>query len=124
MIALSTIANQTAEQLYTELERILDAFENGGTITKDAGVSVLAGIASGLPQHKQEILPILENHLKSCRPHSLAQHAERAASAFSGLDAQQFMSILNSRLADLSPSQAQRVNRLIKRVEKEAVKHV
>lgn len=124
MIALSTIADQTADILYLELERILHAFVNGGTITKDAGVSVLAGIASSSPQYQQAILPFLTNHLETCRPHSLAQHAERAASAFNGPQASQLLAILNNRLPDLSPTQAKRVERLIKQVEREAAKDV
>lgn len=124
MIALSTIADQTADQLYPELDRIVDAFKNGGTITKDAGVSVLAGIASGSAVYKEQILPILVNHLKNCRPHSLAQHAERAAKAFAGLEANQFLEIMNLRLADLSPTQVKRVQSLMKRVGREANCHV
>lgn len=124
MIALSTIADQTADQLYPELERILNAFKNGGTITKDAGVSVLAGIASSSTQCRHDILPVLENHLKNCRPHSLAQHAERAAVAFRGQEAITFLALLSDRLSDLNPTQAKRVQRLMKQVEKEDVRHV
>lgn len=124
MIALSTIADQTAGLLFGELNQILKAFNQGGTITQDAGVSVLAGIASTLPLSRQTILPLLLEHLKSCRPHSLAQHAERASVAFRGKDTGPFLAVLNERLADLSPSQTKRVQRLARNITKEGNRHV
>lgn len=120
MIALSTIAQQSADTLFPHLEHILKAFEKGSVITKDAGVSVLAGIASANPEYAAQILPILFEHLKSCRPSSVAQHAERASVAIRPPHYDAFREILQNRLLDLSEAQTRRVKKLIKQFTKMA----
>lgn len=120
MIALSTIASRSADTLFPHLEQILKTFEKGSVITKDAGVSVLAGIASAKPDYAAEILPMLFEHLKNCRPSSVAQHAERASVAIRPPHYDAFRTILQNRLPDLSENQTRRVKKLIKQFTKMA----
>lgn len=120
MIALSTVAALSADDLFLHLETILNAFEKGSVITKDAGVSVLAGIASAKPAYAEKILPMLFDHLTNCRPSSVAQHAERASIAIRAPHFNTFREVLQNRLPDLSETQAKRVNKLIKQFTKMA----
>lgn len=120
MIALSTIASRSADTLFPHLEQILKTFEKGSVITKDAGVSVLAGIASANPEYATKILPMLFEHLKNCRPSSVAQHAERASVAIRPPHYDAFRTILQNRLPDLSEAQTRRVKKLIKQFTKMA----
>ena len=120
IIALSTIASRSADTLFPLLEQILKTFEKGSVITKDAGVSVLAGIASSNPEYATKILPMLFEHLKNCRPSSVAQHAERASVAIRPPHYDAFRTILQNRLPDLSENQTRRVKKLIKQFTKMA----
>lgn len=118
MIALSTIASRSADTLYAHLDTLLTAFEKGSVITKDAGVSVLAGIAAAQPEYAATILPLLFEHLKNCRPGSVAQHAERASVAIRAPYFDAFRAIIQQRLPELSDAQTRRVKKLIKQFTK------
>lgn len=120
MIALSTVAALSADDLFPRLDVILNAFEKGSVITKDAGVSVLAGIASAKPAYAEKIVPMLLKHLTNCRPSSVAQHSERASVAIRAPHFDAFREVLQKRLPDLSETQARRVNKLIRQFTKMA----
>jgi hypothetical protein len=118
MIALSTVADLAAETLYPERAEILKAMERGSVITVDAGVLALAKLASTDRDRRRELLPYLLEHLKSCRPKDVAQHCEKVAPAVNGEHAEEFIAVLQSRMEDLSETQAKRVNKVIKQVNK------
>ena len=120
MIALSTVAALSADDLFPQLDLILNAFEKGSVITKDAGVSVLARIASAKPAYAEKIVPMILEHLTSCRPSSVGQHSERASIAIRAPYFDAFRETLQKRLPDLSETQARRVNKLIKQFIKMA----
>jgi len=65
-------------------------------------------------------MPFLLEHLRTCRPASVAQHAEKIANCASGSYTPDFTEVLESRIPDLSASQAQRVRKLIKNATRKA----
>jgi hypothetical protein len=117
MIALSTVATLAADELYPQREKIIKAMDKGSVITIDGGVLVLAGIASKNPAYNQELFPYLLNHLKTCRPKDVPQHAEKTMVAVDAGNKEAFIAVLEKRLEDMSPSQTARINKVIKQVE-------
>lgn len=114
MIALSAIAALAAEELYPHFPEIEAAMQAGSVITRDHAVKTLAGIAAQRDEYRQAILPGLIQHLATCRPKDVPQHAEAIAPAIGLAHAAEFSAVLEKRREDLSPAQIKRIERLIK----------
>jgi hypothetical protein len=116
MIALSTIAGLAADVIDPQRAAIQRAMAQGSVITVDAGVLTLAKLASTSTQRRQEIFPYLLEHLRSCRPKDVPQHAEKTALAVDASNRDEFIRTLEARLPHMSASQAARIRRVIKQV--------
>jgi hypothetical protein len=113
MIALSTIAELKSAAIGRHSEDIMRIMENGSVITVDNGVKTLAGIASKEPRLRKTLLSYLFDHLKSCRPKDVPQHSEKTLVALDRQSRAEFITILTSRLPELSQGQAKRVRKVI-----------
>jgi hypothetical protein len=113
MIALSTIAELKSAAIGRHSEDIMRIMENGSVITVDNGVKTLAGVASKEPRLRKTLLSYLFDHLKSCRPKDVPQHSEKTLVAVDRQSRAEFITILTSRLPELSKSQAKRVQKVI-----------
>jgi hypothetical protein len=118
MIALSTVADLQADAIYPHVEDVQHVMDQGSVITRDNGVKVLALVASQNAVYSKQIFPYLLQHLETCRPKDVPQHAEKIAVAVNARNRKQFIAVLEKRLIDLSGSQAARVKKVIKEVEK------
>jgi hypothetical protein len=118
MIALGTVAELEADAIFEHVEEIKRAMAAGSVITKDNGVKALAGVASKKEAYRRAIFPFLADHLTTCRPKDVAQHAEKTLVAVDGENKQAFIAVLEKRMVDLSGAQATRVKKVIKDAEK------
>ncbi|MFQ5652791.1 MAG: hypothetical protein ACE5IY_22900 [bacterium] len=118
MIALSTIAEIKAEDIFQYDNEIKKALETGSVITVDNGVKTLAIIASTKDEHRKKIFPYLLKHLGTCRPKEVPQHSEKILVAVNAKNKREFIDLLEKRMPDLRGSQVKRVNRVIKKAEK------
>jgi hypothetical protein len=87
---------------------------SGSVISVDAGVKTLALIAAHRKAYAKKLFPFLLDHLAHCRPKDVAQHAEKACVAVSGVNRAEFLSVLENRLQYLSPVQAGRVRKIMR----------
>jgi hypothetical protein len=117
MIALSTVADLNADTIYPQVEKIKQVMDQGSVITKDNGVTVLALVAAQRAAYSTTIFPYLLHHLETCRPKDVSQHAEKTVVAVNTRNKQQFITVLEKRLVDLSGPQAARVKKVIKEAE-------
>jgi hypothetical protein len=118
MIALGTVAELEADAIFEHVEEIKRAMAAGSVITKDNGVKALARVASKKEAYRRAIFPFLADHLATCRPKDVAQHAEKTLVAVDGENKQVFVAVLEKRMVDLSGAQATRVKKVIKDAEK------
>ncbi len=118
MIALSTVATLTADELFPHLREIEQVMETGSVITKDNGVKILALVASQNEAYRREIFPYLLKHLATCRPKDVAQHSEKSLPAVDGENKTEFITLLEKRSIDLSKSELARIKKVIKVAEK------
>lgn len=114
MIALSTIAALVADSLYPHAAEIQAAMQRGSVITVDAGVQTLVILAASHPKRQEALLPFLFEHLRTCRPKDVPQHAEKTLPAVDAGHKVEFIAILEKRLEDLQGTQLSRVQRVIK----------
>jgi len=118
MIALSTVARIAADEIYSHLGEIRKTMERGSVITIDAGVVTLAEVAASGSERCREIFPYLLDHLRTCRPKDVPQHAEKILIAVDKGNKDEFIRILEKRMDDMTPSQASRLRRVIKQADK------
>ena len=114
MIALSTIATLKANEIFAHVREIEQVMDKGSVITKDNGVKILALVAAQYESYRREIFPYLLNHLASCRPKDVPQHAEKSLPAVDGQNKAEFIGLLEKRATDLSKTELARVNKVIK----------
>jgi len=114
MIALSTVADLKAAEIFPHIGEIVQVMEKGSVITMDNGIKVLALVASQKDDYRKAIFPILLDHLKTCRPKEVPQHAEKSLPAVTAGNKSDFIQVLKERLEDMTASQAARLKRIIK----------
>lgn len=116
MTALGTIATVAADALYPRVEEIRTAMGRGSVIAVDNGVRALARLAASAPERNAALFPVLVEHLGRCRAKEVPQHAEQIAVAVTPENRAAFVAVLERRLPELTPPQATRVRRVIKRI--------
>jgi hypothetical protein len=113
MTALGTVAELSAGTLFSNFKTIKSAYDKGSVITRDHSISVFAGVCKASPDYEKFVFPIIIEHLATCRPKEIPQHAERAAVCVNGGNKDAFLGILNKRKGILTPPQRKRVDKLI-----------
>jgi hypothetical protein len=121
MIALSTIAGLRAGEIYPQVGEIERVMEQGSVITRDNGVKILAAVASASADYRQAIFPYLLNHLETCRPKDVPQHAESILFAVDSGNRTDFSRVLEARMGEMSASQATRLRKVMRKAEKQGV---
>ena len=117
MIAIATISRVAAATLYQHIESIQKAMDSGSVITRDAGVWALSDIAAANPAYRGEIIPYLLEHLRTCRPKDVPQHAERVVVAVESEQKADFLQVIEKRMKDLSAPQQKRLKSVIQQTE-------
>lgn len=113
MIALSTVAELRADFINDNLDQILKAMDAGSVITVDNAVKTLA-LAASKDAYRPSIFPHLLEHLRTCRPKDVPQHAEKSLPAVDASNKEEFITVLDKRVEDLTGAQKSRVKKVIK----------
>ena len=119
MIALATIAELKAPELYAQRGEILRAIEKGSVITIDNGIKTLAKVASQKSDYRRELCPYLLGHLAKCRPKDVPQRAEKIVVAIDAANKQDFIDAVENRIPYMKPSQVKRLQKVIRAAEKQ-----
>jgi len=90
---------------------------SGSVITIDNGVKALALAAAASPDARQTIFPYLLEHLNTCRPKDIPQHAEKTLPAVDAANRNAFIAVLEQRLEYLSEAPAGRIKKVIKQAK-------
>jgi hypothetical protein len=114
MIALSTLADLKADEIFPHVDEIIQVMNQGSVITMDNGIRVLALVASQKDEYRKAIFPYLLDHLQTCRPKEVPQHAEKSLPAVTAENKSDFIQVLEKRLEDMRASQALRLKKIIK----------
>ena len=114
MTALAEVAKVDPDSVFSHLDEIKKAKETGSVITVDNAITTLALTAAANNKYNKAIFPYLLNHLSSCRPKEVPQHAERILPAANSSNKDDFIRILEKRTEDLSGSGLARVKKAMK----------
>lgn len=118
MIALAVVAPLAADEIYKSMDIIYASIQEGSVITIDNGIKVLAAVASKKQAYSGTVFPYLLEHLKTCRPKEVGQHAESIFMAVNAINKEAFLEVLKSREASLTSAQLARVRKLYKAADK------
>ena len=118
MSALATIAEIKADVLYQRWDEIKAAIERGSVITVDRGIKTLSAVAGKSEQYRGAILPYLLEHLQKCRPKDVPQRAEAILKAIDSESKERFAEVIQTRMADMRPSQKKRLKKVLAEAEK------
>lgn len=113
MTAIAQIADRCAEEIFTKINLLKKAYENGSVITVDNSITVFAKLCNAGSEYEKEIFPFLLEHLATCRPKEVAQHAERMAVCINEHNFEAFEETIMRRYDILTVSQQKRVKRLL-----------
>ena len=117
MIALGTVAGLRADLVFAHRAEIQRAMDDGSVITMDNGVVALARAAAKSDKYNKALFPYLLNHLKTCRPKEVAQHAEKTLPAVNASNRSQFAAVVTKRMKDLSRSGVTRLTKVLRDTE-------
>jgi len=117
MIALSTIAGIASDEINPHVPEIQQAMAGGSVITIDAGIRTLAVVAATSDERRAALFPYLVNHLATCRPSDVPRHAEMILVAVTTQNKDDFVTTIGARTSLLTPSQATRLNKVIRLAE-------
>ena len=118
MTAISKITFLKPKQIFENIQIIINAYENGSVITRDNSVSVFAKLAKADKKYEKIMLKKIIQHLETCRPKEVGQHAERSFICINAENSIEFVSVLLKRRDNLLDSQKKRVDNLIKNINK------
>lgn len=118
MTALAAIAEVVPDVIYGRIDRVLSAWGDGGAITVDNGITVLAKLCRADKAYESHLFPLLLEHLRKCRPSEVARHAERMSVCVKKENVTEFLDALTSRKEHLSGSQSERIRKLENKLSK------
>ena len=114
MIALMTISKIDPQTIFHFLPQITAAMAIGSVITKDAGVALLANLAT-VDSQRDVAFSLLKKELAACPPKQLPQYVEKSIIAVVDQNQAEFMQLIEARIPDLDkPSQLKRINKALK----------
>ncbi len=117
MIALGLAAQANPDAVFRNLDAIQKAKEAGSVITVDNAVATLANTAAANAKYNDAIFPYLLEHLKTCRPKEVPQHAEKTLPAVTASNKADFIAVLETRMEDQSGGGLSRIKKVVKQAQ-------
>jgi vesicle coat complex subunit len=117
MIALATVADLKPREIWKSADDVIAVTAHGTVITLVWGIKTLAKVAAANKRYKDKLWPILMGHLKTCLPRDVPTHAESILCAVDARHKDEFLSVLESRRAEMTPSQLARLRKITKQLE-------
>ena len=114
MIGLATVADQRADEVWAQIDEVIQAVENGSVITVVWGVKALAKVAATGAERRSRIFPFLMHTLKTCIPRDVPMHAESMLGAVDASVKMEFIALMDERTPELTSSQLARLKKVRK----------
>lgn len=118
MTAISKITFLRSKEIFDNIDIIIEAYERGSVITRDNSISVFAKLSKAHSEYEKLAFSKIIEHLKTCKPKEVPQHAERAFEAVKKANSKEFMEVLLVRRPCLTEAQKKRIDKLIKKIKK------
>jgi hypothetical protein len=117
MIALATVADKRAKEIWKHIDEVKRVTNRGTVITLVWGVRTMTGVAAASAKYRKALFPVLLGYLRTCIPRDVPTHAESTLGAVTRSNRKEFLGVLERRRKVMTPSQIARLNKVIRRVE-------
>ncbi|KQL37733.1 hypothetical protein AN960_15845 [Bacillus sp. FJAT-25509] len=118
MTALNSITSDVPERIFSNIQKIIVAGDNGSVITKDQVVNILLKLCS-IKTYAKESFNSLINQLVKSPTNQLPMYAERSMSIINEENKSLFIETFTSRLDEIEKeSKRKRVEKVIKKIVK------
>jgi hypothetical protein len=120
MIALSTIAQLKADDIYKKIDLVLLTIKNGTIITEVAGIKTLVKVSIKNKQYNDNLLPVLFDYLEKCRPIDFATRVDTILPVITNSDEKEIIDrIIDLKTSELSDSQAKKLKTVLNKYSKQ-----
>jgi hypothetical protein len=117
MIALATIAELRPKEIWNDVDTVIEVVDRGTLITVVWGVKTLARVAAADDAYRQRLFPTLMKCLRECLPRDVPMHAESILRAVDASNKAEFLSVIESRKAEMTASQLARLKKVSRQAE-------
>ena len=117
MIALATIAELRPEEIWNDVDTVIEVVDRGTLITVVWGVKTLARVAAADDAYRQRLFPILMKRLRECLPRDVPMHAESILRAVDASNKDEYLAVLESRRAEMTAAQLARLKKVSRQAE-------
>jgi hypothetical protein len=118
MIGLAAIADQRSNEIWAQIDNVIQVTESGTVITLVWGIRTLAKVAAHDEKYKKKIFPFLLNKIRLCIPRDVPTYAESILRAVDQKNKDDLLAILEARQGELTPAQLARLRKVLKLVER------
>lgn len=115
MIAIATIAPLKSDEIFREVDKLLEVMKTGTVITEVWGIKALVGLSLANEAFKNRLLPVLYDYLDICRPIDFATRVETMLPVMvSAEEINQLKQIILLKQDALSPAQQKKLKSVLK----------
>jgi len=116
-IALATIAKLSPDEIWKQIDTLLEKFDHGSVITVVWGIKLFASLASTKQEYSKKLFPVMVRTLETCIPRDIPTHAENMLPTINAGNQKIIFSLLTSRQKEMTASQLSRCRRVIKKMQ-------
>ena len=116
MIALATIADLNTEPIWSGIDKVISAIDNGSLITLVWGIRTVARTAAKSTTRIRSIMPKLLQYLKTCNARDVPTHLESMLPIINKANWGELAKTVESRRTEMTVSQLGRLKRVLKRI--------
>jgi hypothetical protein len=117
MIALGTIADRCAEEIWAQVDLVMNTMNSGTLITVVWGIKVLAKVAASAAERREKIFPFLLQQLKYCLPRDIPSFTDYILCAIDESVKAELLTLLIARQPELTLAQQTRLKKVQKTIE-------
>ncbi len=119
MIALSTIAEIKSNEIFKNIDLILQTMKKGTLITEVWGIKTLVNLSLQNKAFKEQLLPVLFDYLEKCRPIDFAKRVDVILPILTNSDEREIVSrIIDLKTPELSEAQLKKLKTIMNRYSK------
>lgn len=117
MAALNSVTNESPEEIYSALSKIIIAADKGSVITNDHCVAILIKLCA-VKQYAGDAFSLLNERLLICPTNQLPMYVENALPVITNKNKVIFSNTLTSRLGEIDKeSKLKRVEKVLKKLQ-------
>ncbi len=118
MIALESIADIKHEEIWSKIDKVVAAIDEGTLITQVWGIRTLARAASKKATRCKGILQNLQQYLRTCKARDVPTHLESMIPVIDGTTWPALQEVVEARRTEMTASHQSRLKKVLRQISK------